>query len=66
MKLLTKREAAELLHVSERTLDRLRATGQIRVVRVRGVVRLSVAEVERFITKHSTKLGPRNDSGHDG
>jgi excisionase family DNA binding protein len=51
--LLTKREAAAVLRVSERTLDRLRATGQLRVVRVRGTVRITDAEIERFITKNT-------------
>jgi excisionase family DNA binding protein len=61
MKLLTKREAADILNVSERTLDRLRATGQIRVVRVRGAVRLSTAEIEKFIAKQTIRTGR-----HDG
>ncbi len=64
--LLSKKEAAALLHVSERTLDRLRAMGQIKVVRVRGVVRLSAAEIDRFVTKQTTKLGGRKDGGLDG
>lgn len=60
MKLLTKREAADLLRISERTLDRLRATGQIRVVRVRGAVRLSASEIEKFIAKQTSRTGRHN------
>jgi excisionase family DNA binding protein len=55
--LVTKREAARLLHISERTLDRLRATGQLKAVRVRGAVRFSPAEIDRFIAKATVKNG---------
>lgn len=64
--LLTKREAAAALRVSERTLDRLRAMGQLRVVRVRGVVRVSAAEIEKFIVKQTSKPGSQKHGSHDG
>lgn len=54
-KLLTKREAADRLSVSVRSLDRLRSVGAIRTVRVRGSVRITEAEVEKFITKNTAK-----------
>jgi excisionase family DNA binding protein len=54
-KLLTKREAADRLSVSVRSLDRLRSVGAIRTVRVRGSVRITEAEIERFVTKNTAK-----------
>jgi excisionase family DNA binding protein len=53
--LLTKREAAERLRISVRSLDRLRSVGAIRTVMVRGSVRIADSELERFITKHTAK-----------
>jgi excisionase family DNA binding protein len=54
-RLLTKREAADRLSVSVRSLDRLRSVGAIRTVRVRGSVRITEAEIEKFIQKHTAK-----------
>jgi excisionase family DNA binding protein len=56
--LLTKREAAARLRVSVRSLDRLRSQGQIRTVRVRGVVRITESDIERFVAEH-TKGGAK-------
>ncbi len=50
--LLTKREAADRLRVSVRSLDRLRSVGAIKTVKVRGLVRITGAEIDRFITKN--------------
>jgi excisionase family DNA binding protein len=55
--LVTKKEAAALLRISARTIDRLRAAGQLKAVRVRGAVRFSPAEIDRFITKATVKNG---------
>lgn len=52
---LTKTEAADRLRISVRSLDRLRSVGAIKTVKVRGSVRIAEAEIERFITKHTTK-----------
>jgi excisionase family DNA binding protein len=54
-KLLTKKEAADRLSVSVRSLDRLRSVGAIRTVQVRGSVRISEAEIEKFVTKNTAK-----------
>lgn len=54
-KLLTKREAADRLSVSVRSLDRLRSVGAIRTVRVRGSVRITESEIEKFVTKNTAK-----------
>lgn len=53
--LLTKTEAADRLRISVRSLDRLRSVGAIKTVKVRGSVRITDAEIERFITKHTAK-----------
>ena len=56
-KLKTKKEAAEILAVSERTIDRLVSEGRLRAVKVRGAVRFTDTELERFVTKNTTKAG---------
>lgn len=53
--LLTKREAADRLRVSARSLDRLRSVGAIKTVRIGCSVRVTDAEIERFITKNTAK-----------
>ena len=53
--LLTKTEAADRLRVSVRSLDRLRSVGAIKTVRILGSVRVTDAEIERFITKNTAK-----------
>lgn len=52
MKLLTKRETADFLRVSERTLDRLRQSKLIKSVKVRGGVRFEQKDVEKFLRQH--------------
>jgi excisionase family DNA binding protein len=52
-KLLNKREAAALLAVSVRTLDRMRSMGEIQAVRVRGAVRFHPAVIERYVSRHT-------------
>ncbi len=49
MKLLLKSEVAELLGVSMRTVDRLRASGQLPAVRVRGSPRFLPADVAAYV-----------------
>lgn len=48
-KLLTKKEAAELLGVSSHAVDRMIVNGELQRVRVRGCVRIRRSEVERLI-----------------
>jgi excisionase family DNA binding protein len=50
--LLSKREAAARLGVSERTIDRERAAGRLRAVRVRGVVRFRPADLTIYVEKN--------------
>ncbi|MEX0700724.1 MAG: helix-turn-helix domain-containing protein [Planctomycetales bacterium] len=50
--LVTTREAARLLAVSERTLLRIRDAGELRAVRLpRGGLRYAVADLERYIAR---------------
>lgn len=55
-RLMTKKELADLLQVSTRTLDRWAAMGlDLGAVKVRGVKRYRREIVERFIAKHTAK-----------
>lgn len=49
--LLTKKQAGELLGVTTRTSDRLRADGRLRAVRVRRSVRFEPSELQRYIQR---------------
>jgi excisionase family DNA binding protein len=49
--LLTKREAAEYLRVSERTLDRLRARKLIPSLKVAGAVRFLRQDIEDYLSQ---------------
>lgn len=63
MRLLTRRQAAELLGVSLRTLDRLRREGLIPWIDVkagrggRGIIRLDHAALERVLRERSLGEG---------
>jgi excisionase family DNA binding protein len=50
-KLMTKREAADRLSISTRTLDRIRSKGEIKAVQVGGQVRFRPEDVEKFISR---------------
>ncbi len=63
--LLTSREAAELLSISERTLWTLTKTGSIAVVKIGGSKRYSISDLERFIanqTHQETDLATNNSA----
>lgn len=47
-RLYTVRDAARLLNVSARTLERMAADGALRIVRLRGAVRIPMEEIERL------------------
>lgn len=51
--LQTEREVAERLHVSERTVGRLRERGALPFVRVGGQVRFQASDVEAYIASHT-------------
>jgi hypothetical protein len=48
---MTKRAVAKFPNVSERRVDRLRASGDVGYVLVRGQVRVSLHDVVRFLAK---------------
>ena len=52
---LTKREAADYLRATERTLDRYRAEGLIRAVKAKGKVLFPQEQLEGFFKKHIEK-----------
>lgn len=49
VRLLKKSEVANLLNVSIQTIDRLRVSGDLRSVKVRGRVLFCIQDVEAFI-----------------
>jgi excisionase family DNA binding protein len=51
VRLLNKTEVAELLHVSVRSVDRLRESGALRAVRVRGRVRFRSEDVAGYVER---------------
>lgn len=53
--LLKKREVAEILRVSERTIDRERDSGRLKCVRVRGGIRFKMSEVEKYAADSSDR-----------
>lgn len=55
--LLRRREVAELLGVSPKTIDRLIREGALEVVRVRRSARVALAALERFIEERRSQ-GP--------
>jgi excisionase family DNA binding protein len=50
---LTKKETAEYLRCSERTLDRYRAVGILRAVKLRGKVLFKQESVMSLLKKHT-------------
>jgi excisionase family DNA binding protein len=57
MRLVNKKEVAARLAVSVRTLDRMRSTGEIQAVNVRGAVRFDPALIDRYIVRHTGSQG---------
>ncbi len=49
--LLTKKETAKELNVSEATIDRLRQNGQLKSKKILGQVMFSLDEVARFLSE---------------
>lgn len=50
--LLTKREAADFLRCSERSVDRYRADGMLRAVKLRGRTLFRLADLETLVRRH--------------
>ena len=53
MTLYTKKEAAEILKVSERTLERLMASGSLRAYKVNSQVRISEEQLQRYLSANT-------------
>ena len=49
IELLDRKQVAKILNVSIRTIDRLRESGQLRAIEVRGCVRFLPQDVEAFL-----------------
>lgn len=58
--LLTKAEAAQALGVCERTLDNLRAAGELRARKIGKKVMFEPRELERFARRDHPTRGPSN------
>lgn len=54
-KLLTKKEVAKMLRVSEKTVDRFRnlKTNKLKCLKINGTVRFLIEDVVDFINKHN-------------
>jgi excisionase family DNA binding protein len=62
--LLTKQQLANECQVSTRTVDRWRSMGQIRCVKVGGVVRFRPEDVAAFLLKNSNRPPHSNHSSN--
>jgi len=62
--LVSKAEAAERLCVSVRTIERLVAAGQLRMVHVERAARLRVADLDAYVHNLAEDRAPQSDSGH--
>lgn len=51
MRLLTVKEAAEILSLSERTIQRYLKSGELACVRLGRLVRIEVKDLEEFVEK---------------
>jgi excisionase family DNA binding protein len=52
--LLTKKDVAEVLDVTERTVDTIAAAGDLPKIKVRGCVRFAPSAVESYIQQQAT------------
>ena len=64
--LITKREAAERIGVSVRTVERLAASGRLPLVHIERSVRFRVTDVEAFVQSLAGRRPPRSDSRTNG
>ena len=61
--LLTKAEAAKILKVSERQIDRLREAGELACVKIGVGVRFTGAELARYVEANTEGKGSHSDTG---
>lgn len=57
LKLLSILEVAEILDVSKRTVDRMIASGDFPIVKVKGSTKILLSEVERYIERNTIRSG---------
>jgi excisionase family DNA binding protein len=55
-KLLRVSDVCDVLNLSERTVRRLIASGQLRAMKIRGSLRVSDAELHRFVARAESRL----------
>lgn len=60
--LLTKKEVAENLTVSVRSVDRMISTKELFAIKVRGSIRILLTEVENYIDKQLKKTRKSNEA----
>ncbi len=60
--LLTKKEAAENLTVSVRSIDRMISTQELCAIKVRGSIRIPLTEVENYIDKQLNHIQKKQRS----
>ena len=59
---ISKQKAARQLDVSEKTIDRLRAAGELEWIPVGRLVRISVASLDKFADRRSERERPEPES----
>ena len=57
LKLLSILEVADILDVSKRTVDRMIASGDFSIVKVKGSTKILLSEVENYIELNTTRSG---------
>ncbi len=55
VRLYSKQEVARLLHVSTRSVDRLRSGGELKAVKVRGRVRFRHRDVAAYVERGGSR-----------
>lgn len=65
MRLLNKAAVAKILRVSQRTVDRLRASGELQTVKVGRGVRFIFADVALYVARHRSSEDTDNADGVD-
>lgn len=54
--LMSRKEAAEYLNISERSLDDLTKNGKIKYLKINSVVRFRLSDLDAFISKNEVKI----------
>jgi excisionase family DNA binding protein len=62
LKLLTRKDAARYLSISERQIDRLRKAGKIRFINLGRSIRFRLIDIERYILEENGDSSPDYDA----